>query len=412
MPRTHRLSRLVMSAAILGLVGCGVNGDPPASPSSPASSTSAGSSRATPSSSAPTSATTTPNTPRASACVRQVRTTMTPTQQAGQLLMAALAPGPATALDPYITQQGLGAMLFLGHWEGSSTIKAASNHLQQVAPTVDGAKVGMLVAADQEGGQVQQLTGEGFTSMPSGLEQAQLPDLRSSAAGWGRELARAGVNVNLAPVADTAPESIGRANEPIGRWDRQYGSTPRAAGAGALAFAQGMQDAGVEPTVKHFPGIGRITGNTDLRTEGITDTVMTTDDPHVGAFATVIDGGARIVMVGSARYQQIDAGTPALFSEKIIDGMLRGDLGFGGVVITDDVGAAAAVQTTPVGDRATRFIAAGGDIVLTAEPEQVPTMTAAIIERAKGDAAFAEQVQQSVTRVLTLKEEMGLLTCG
>lgn len=337
---------------------------------------------------------------------------MTPTQRAGQLLMVAMNPGPATSLDPYIENQGLGSMLYLGGWTNSSTVTAASTHLQQVSPTVDGTKVGMLVAADQEGGQVQQLTGSGFTTLPSGLEQARLPDLRSSAKAWGEELSAAGVNVNLAPVADTVPDSIGRANEPIGKWGRQYGSTPDVAGAGALDFARGMQDAGVEPTVKHFPGIGRITGNTDLTDVGVTDTQMTTDDAHLEPFRTTIEGGTKIVMVGSARYSKIDGETPALFSEKIVDGMLRDDLGFDGVVVTDDVGAAKAVAATPVGERATKFVAAGGDIVLTADPGQVTTMVDAVERQAKEDPDFATKVEASVTRVLTLKEDMGLLRCG
>ena len=406
MPRLSlRPSRALALTAALALAGCGGSGG--ADSSGTSSTSESASTSATSSSSASTA-----QGPQASACVAGVRDAMTPTQQAGQLLMAALNPGPVTGLDPYISGQGLGSMLYLGGWEGSANVAAASAHLQQVAPTINGTKVGMLVSADQEGGEVQQLTGAGFSAMPSGVQQAQMPGLRPAAAGWGQELAAAGVNMNLAPVADTVPTSIGVANEPIGKWGRQYGSTPQAAGTGALAFAQGMQDAGVEPTVKHFPGIGRITGNTDLRAENITDTQMTRDDPHVQAFKTVIDGGTNIVMIGSARYSQIDGDTPAVFSETIIDGMLRGDLGFEGVVITDDVGAAAAVQATPVPDRATEFIAAGGDIVLTVKPEQVPTMTDAIVAKAKGDEEFAQQVQESVTRVLTLKEEMGLISCG
>ncbi|WP_277452584.1 glycoside hydrolase family 3 N-terminal domain-containing protein [Janibacter sp. DB-40] len=404
--RPHALPRIAAGAAALALVGCGGSGSPEPSSTGGSSTSSTSSS---PSGSSDGGATT---EAQADSCVTDVREAMTPTQQAGQLLMAAMNPGPVTGLDGPVSDQGLGSMLYLGGWQGSQTVAAASEHLQQMAPTVDGTKVGMIVSADQEGGEVQQLTGAGFSSMPSGLQQAQLPDLRSAAKGWGGELAAAGVNVNLAPVADTVPTAIGQANDPIGQWGRQYGSTPEAAGAGALAFARGMQDAGVEPTVKHFPGIGRITGNTDLTTEGITDTEMTTDDSHLQAFETVIDGGTKIVMIGSARYAKIDPGTPAVFSDRIIEGMLRQDLGFDGVVITDDVGTAAAVQATPVAERATKFIAAGGDIVLTVEPEQVPTMTSAIIERAKGDEAFAEKVEESVTRVLTLKEEMGLLDCG
>ncbi|WP_435199991.1 glycoside hydrolase family 3 N-terminal domain-containing protein [Janibacter sp. GS2] len=336
---------------------------------------------------------------------------MTPTQQAGQLLMAALQPGPATGLDPYISGQGLGSMLYLGGWKDSGTVRAASDHLQQASPTIDGTTIGMLIAADQEGGEVQQLTGSGFTQIPTGLEQAQDPNLRGSATTWGTELAKAGVNVNLAPVADTVPSDVGTANAPIGQYSREYGSTPQAASAGAVAFARGMQDAGVEPTVKHFPGIGRITGNTDVTAEGTSDEVATTKDPHLAPFADTIESGTKIVMVGSARYPKIDGDTPALFSEKIVDGMLREDLDFDGVVITDDVGAAKAVAATPVGERATTFVDAGGDIVLTAAPDQVPTMVEALTTKATQDKAFATKMNASVTRVLTLKEDMGLLRC-
>lgn len=423
--RAHRLPRIAASVAVLALVGCGAgSGEDTGSSTSGSTSSSAtgsdgtgetGSSSSASTSSGSTSSSSSSATaggPEASSCVTGVRDAMSGTQQAGQLIMAAMQPGPASGLDPYIRDQGLGSMLYLGGWKESGTVAAASAHLQQASPTVNGTKVGMLVAADQEGGEVQQLTGSGFTQLPSGLEQAKDADLRDSAKTWGTELKEAGVNVNLAPVADTVPTDVGRANEPIGKWGRQYGSTPEAASKGAEAFARGMQDAGVEPTVKHFPGIGRITGNTDLTAEGTSDEVATTKDPYLAPFAENIEGGTKIVMVGSARYPKIDADTPAVFSEKIIDGMLRDDLGFDEVVITDDVGVAKSVAATPVAERATEFVDAGGDIVLTAEASQVPTMVEALITKAQQDKAFEAKMTASVTRVLTLKEDMGLLRCG
>ena len=419
--RPLRLPRIAASAAVLALVGCGAGGGNTASESrsggssstssSGSSSTTKGGDGSSTSSSSPSSSSTS-DAPHASACVAGVRDAMSDTQKAGQLIMAAMQPGPAIALDPYISGQGLGSMLYLVGWEGSGTVKAASDHLQQAAPTIDGTKVGMLVAADQEGGEVQQLTGAGFSEMPSGLEQARDASLRDSAKGWGTELKQAGVNVNLAPTADTVPDEIGRANEPIGKWGRQYGSTPEAAGKGATAFARGMQDAGVQPTAKHFPGIGRITGNTYLTAEGTSDETATRRDPYLTPFAETIESGTKIIMVGSARYPKIDGDTPAVFSEKIIDGMLREDLSFDQVVVTDDVGVAKSVAATPVGERATQFVDAGGDIVLTAEASQVPTMVEALTTKAKQDKAFAAKMDESVTRVLTLKDDMGLLGCG
>ena len=118
----------------------------------------------------------------------------------------------------------------------------------------------------------------------------------------GRELKAAGVNVNLAPVTDTVPEDIGPANEPIGKWGRQYGSTRRPCPAPATAFLEGMLEGGVEGTVKHFPGLGRIRNNTDFSSTGITDDVATRDDPFLKPFADGIKAGAGLVMMASARY--------------------------------------------------------------------------------------------------------------
>ncbi len=108
-------------------------------------------------------------------------------------------------------------------------------------------------------------------------------DLTEAAASWAEELKAAGVNVNLAPVTDTVPEDIGRANEPIGKWGRQYGSTPEAVSRSATAFLEGMLEGGVQGTVKHFPGLGRIRNNTDFSSTGITDEVATEDDPFLTA---------------------------------------------------------------------------------------------------------------------------------
>jgi beta-N-acetylhexosaminidase len=177
------------------------------------------------------------------------------------------------------------------------------------------------------------------------------------------------------------------------------------------AFVTGMAAGGVASTVKHFPGIGRITGNTDLTATGITDRTATTSDPHLAPFATGIDAGADLVMVGSAIYSRLDPKTNAVFSKPIVTDLLRTRLGYDGVVITDDVGAAKAVAAVSPAERATRFVAAGGDIVLTARPSTVPAMHDALTARMTKDKAFAAHVEQSVTRVVELKLDHGLARC-
>jgi beta-N-acetylhexosaminidase len=101
-----------------------------------------------------------------------------------------------------------------------------------------------------------------------------------------------------------------------------------------------------------------------------------------------------------------------VFAPPIVQGMLRGDLQYGGVVITDDVGAAAEVASVPAGDRATLFIAAGGDVVITANASLTSTMINAVVRKAQQDKAFAAQVDASARRVLTLKQNRGLVSCG
>jgi beta-N-acetylhexosaminidase len=266
----------------------------------------------------------------------------------------------------------------------------------------------VLIATDQEGGAVQVLKGPGFSPMPSALSQGGLSpvELRARARTWGGQLRAAGVRVDLAPVADTVP--AGAANPPIGAFGRQYGSDPATVATHAAAFAAGLADAGVVPTVKHFPGLGRVSANTDV-SSGVTDRVTTRSDPYLDPFRAVIRIGHPFVMVSSAVYSRIDAARPAVFSPSVITGLLRGDLGFDGVVFSDDLGAARQVSAVPVGERAVRFIAAGGDVVLTVSPRTLPAMFAALYDRAVRDPAFRAQVDRSAQRILLAKQRLGLV---
>lgn len=269
--------------------------------------------------------------------------------------------------------------------------------------------VGLFVATDQEGGQVQRLRGPGFTTIPSAVQQGTLAPatLRAQAQQWGTQLHAAGVNINLAPVLDTVPSGFGP-NPPIGDLDREYGHDPATVSSHGNAVAQGMQAADVAATVKHFPGLGRVSGNTDL-TPGVLDTMTTRHDPYLAPFADAIRQRIGFVMISTAIYTRIDPDQPAAFSPTIITGMLRGDLHFHGVIVSDDVGISKQLSGTSVADRAVKFIAAGGDIVLTVDATQAPTMTAALISRARSDPAFRRQVDIAALVVLRAKQAQGLL---
>lgn len=348
-----------------------------------------------------------------SSCVKRTYERLSPGQRVGQLLMIGLdGNSAASADDAYIAGQHVGNIIYLGGWSGTSRIRSTSGHLQSQASSSATGGIPLLIAADQEGGSVQQLRGTGFPRLVSALQQGQMSKAQrvDYGARIGRQLKTAGVNLNLAPVADTVPTSMSASNAPIGKFAREYGHEPATVATSVTDIVHGLHRAGVGATVKHFPGLGRVTGNTDITTTGTTDTQTTPTDSYLKPFSAGMRAGAGAVMMSSARYAKLDPGDRATFSSKIITGLLRGKLGWHGVIITDDMNAVA-VQGVSTGQRAVRFVAAGGDIVLTGKAADAPTMAGAISARAKSDKKFAGKVEASTKRVLALKQRLGLLTC-
>ncbi|MDO5500908.1 MAG: glycoside hydrolase family 3 N-terminal domain-containing protein, partial [Propionibacteriaceae bacterium] len=226
-----------------------------------------------------------------------------------------------------------------------------------------------------------------------------------------RELKAAGVDVDLAPVADVVAADRVATNEPVGKLRRHYGTTPEQAIPLVEAFVAGMSAEEIATSVKHFPGLGHVVGNTDFA-GNVEDDIVGADDPGLEVFRAGIDAGADMVMVSTASYALIDPGTEATFSSAIITDLLRGDLGFDGVVISDDLGAAAQVAEIPAGERAVRFLSAGGDIVINGDPSLQAAMTKAVLDRAGSDPEFAEEITTKAGRVVTMKANRGAVDCS
>ena len=353
--------------------------------------------------------TTTPSSTHS--CLDQKLQTLTLREQAAQLIMTGISASGMTSAQRSIVQKEKPGSVFLlgnsGSLSHTRTAMAAAN----TAATVKGVRP--LIAADQEGGQIQRLNGSGFDRIPAATVQGSwsTDKLTARAQQWGGQLKQAGVNVDLAPVADVVPTSLKSQNAPIGSLNREYGNTPEEVGPPVQAFVRGMQKADVMTTVKHFPGLGRVRGNTDF-SSGVVDNVTVRGDADLQPYADGIKAGAAMVMISTVTYTKIDPKNRAVFSPTVIQGMVRGDLGWNGVVITDDVGAAAEVASVPVGQRATRFVAAGGDVVINAKAGLTATMVNALVVKARQDKAFAAKLTSSVKRVLTLKQDHGLVSCG
>lgn len=333
--------------------------------------------------------------------------TMSLDERAGQLIMAPMfAGGNPADLSALISTRHVGSVVLIGNWNnGTAAAKTAADALQSYAPSGNQ----LIVSTDQEGGQVQHLKGSGFDTMPSAVAQGQMSadTLRSSAKTWGGQLKQAGINIDLAPVLGTVQVKRS-SNAPIGALNRDFGLDSNGNAQHGIAFIEGMRDAGVGATVKHYPGLGAVTGNTDFTTEGILDTTTTLDDEEIGAFNTTIkQAKPAMVMMSLATYQRIDSSAPAAFSSKIIDGTLRGSVGYDGVVISDSL-SAAAVSGIATKDLGVRLVDAGGDLACIGDTSYVTPILDGIIARAQSDPAFAKKVTASATRVMTLKYQMGL----
>lgn len=393
---------VLTGALLVPLAGCG--GSATGGPAAPSST--------------PSGAGTTPGTEPAplptaagGSCAERTLADLDRAERIGQLLMVGV---PATDPAGGAAQIGdvpVGGVFLRGRSSaGAAAVsEAVGAAVAQLGRT---ASVPIQVAVDQEGGAVQTLQGPGFDLLPSALEQGRQPpeQLRATVRGWARQLRDAGITMDLAPVADTVPAGTEDSNPPIGASSREYGSDPGAVATAVTAVVAGLQDAGVAATLKHFPGLGRVDANTDTDV-GAADPETDPDDPYLQPFAAAVADGAAAVMVSSATYPQLDPDRLAVFSPAVL-GLLRDQLGFTGVVLSDDLGAAAALAAVPVGQRAVDAVGAGVDVVLTIRTEDAAPMAAALAERATTDPAFAARVDGAALRVLALKTRFGLLTCG
>ncbi|MFK0038973.1 glycoside hydrolase family 3 N-terminal domain-containing protein [Paenarthrobacter sp. NPDC090517] len=328
-------------------------------------------------------------------------------QRVGQLFMvAAKATGAEPGTMQALTKYHAGNVYLSGRSKaGTAPTASLVSSLTGTVSTATTGGVPLFVATDQEGGYVQVLSGPGFSSIPTALIQASsgAEKLRADAATWGKELSSVGVNVNLAPVLDTVTSpQFAPSNAPIGQFQREYGYDPANVSLLGNAFAEGMKDAGVEPVVKHFPGLGRVVPNTDV-TSDVRDTATTRNDPALEPFHAAIKSGAQWVMVSNAYYDKIDAANIAPFSSIVMDSMLRADAGFKGIVLSDDLCSAAQLEAWSDAERALNFFGAGGTMLVCADPTSIPAMHQAVVQKATADPDFRAKVDAAALTVLRVK---------
>ncbi|GGL13627.1 glycoside hydrolase family 3 protein [Mangrovihabitans endophyticus] len=378
---------------------------PTASPHDSSASSAPAEAPASRSAPAPSSAS---GTPGDAGCVAATLSGLSLAERAGQLLMIGTPVDEPGDLRESIAAQHLGGVFLAGR----STRRAASLRAD-IAGLQKSADVPLLVSLDQEGGSVQTLKGKDFPLLPSAqrLGDGSAAKLRDTVGDSAGRLDGIGVTMNLAPVADTVPAALGEGNPPIGDFHRQYGSDPQEVAADIRTVVAASQDEGVLTVLKHFPGLGRVRANTDTSTRAV-DSKTTADDPYLEPFRAGIEAGSAAVMVSSARYPKLDDENIAAYSRPIVTGLLRDRLGFDGLVMSDDLGAADAAATMPPGERAVRFVSAGGDLALSIRGSDAEPMATALVTEAKTSDEFATRVDEAARHVLAAKQRAGVLSCA
>ena len=252
------------------------------------------------------------------------------------------------------------------------------DQLAELTASLRAERPGLLIAVDEEGGDVTRLEARNGSSFPGNLALGAVDDValtRRVAAAIGGELAACGVNFDLAPVADVI---VDPASAIVGI--RSFGTDPALVSRHAAAFVDGLQSAGVAACAKHFPGHGESVADSHLGLPSVETDLETLRARALPPFAAAVDAGVRAVMTAHVRFSAIDDEAATLSAKTI--GLLRSELGFGGLVITDALEMRAISGTVGLEGGAVRALAAGADALCfgaDVAPEQVESVRKAIV---------------------------------
>jgi beta-N-acetylhexosaminidase len=326
---------------------------------------------------------------RALAAARSAVDRLTLRQQVGQLTISSF---DGTVRPEYIRRrlrahETAGVILFGKNGSGPAHWRRLTGSIQRAA----GGRA--LVMVDQEGGDIRTVghvgpaAGQPFQGPPSAVRRA--------ARATGRGLRAAGVNVNLAPVADVPrPGSV--------MATRSFSGSDRGIAARTRAAIRGLRDGRVAATVKHFPGLGGATVNTD---DGPA-TVRTPIERDLVPFRAAIDESVPLVMLSHASYPALDVQRIASQSRPIVSRLLRRQLGYEGVVVTDSLEAAAVLARSGVAEAAERSIRAGADLILMTGSASWNDVYPHLLAEARRDPRFRELIRTAAARVIALRREL------
>lgn len=356
-----------------------------------------------------------------SAGIRSMLSRMTLEQKVGQLFVTYAYGDTATTTDPRYTAQNqalygvdngaelvgkyhLGGVIYFT-WAGNlgnpTQLATLSNGLQTAAAGSEG--IPLLASTDQEGGIVTRI-GAPLAVSPGNMAIGATfspADSFSMSRATGQQLSALGINADDAPVIDTNTNPRNTADG-----TRAFGDQPLQVAVMGTASILGYQSAGVAATAKHFPGLGSTSVNTDNGIAVTDETRADFERYDLPAFRAAIASGVDEIMAAHIVAPSLDpSGAPASLSKPIVTGLLRDKLHYDGVVVTDALEAAALEDVDPA-QRAVQAVQAGDDELLM--PTDLAAAQAAVLAAVRSGQISVGRINQSVTRILKLKQKLGL----
>jgi beta-N-acetylhexosaminidase len=294
-------------------------------------------------------------------------------------------------------EAGLGGIVLFGRNVGTpDELRALTTKLHEAGD-------GLVVAVDEEGGDVTRLEAGSGSSYPGNCALGAIDDVeltRRVATALGADLRGAGIDLDLAPVADVNTEAR---NPVIGV--RSFGSDPSLVGRHVAAFVEGLQAAGVAACAKHFPGHGATTVDSHLglpRVDAALETLLTRELPP---FRTAVEAGVAAVMSAHILVPALDD-VPATVSSAVLTGLLREEVGFGGLVITDALEMRGLSDSVDVEAGAVLALAAGADALCLGHDlgaESVAAVHAAVVEAVRNGRLSEQRLEEAAERVWSIR---------
>ncbi len=303
---------------------------------------------------------------------------------------------PSQALKAFLHECNPGGLILFARNLGSpEEVAALTSGLQAASPTP------LFIAIDQEGGRVARL-GPPFTQWPSPSAVGAFGSVKLTYAlgeAIAKELLAVGINMNLAPVLDvlTNPENPVMAG-------RSFGADPQSVAQLGTAFFWGHRDIGVLAVGKHFPGHGDTAVDSHLALPVVRHNLARLLAVELAPFIEVIGEGIAALMTAHLLVPALDPVRPATLSRAILSDLLREQLGFAGLIMSDDLLMQGIADTTPPGEAAVRFLEAGGDLILICQDEVAQREAlAAAADAAKTGRLSEKRLQASCDRIARAK---------